>query len=224
MCVYIYIYFIYLFFHIVVHSHVDLCATIRRGSSILANSHQHLPRPRKEKTHWTTAAVCSLLLRGTSTGAKSIFIFLWKKTDEPTCRRWVQEAQQGKGSPKSALLTHPPSPPIDFWLILTQYMVWFLSIYISLSWPLTQNGIWCMNAKQPDSKPKIYGTKWMSRSFFIQIFSQLTLLLQNVALYECNCSWLSNSTRVSQWHTAIKVIWRGFTHFLSHCTVLHGMS
>lgn len=22
--------------------------------------------------------------------------------------------------------------------------------------------------------------------------------------------------QVSQWHTAIKVIWRGFTHFLSH--------
>lgn len=30
-----------------------------------------LPRPRKEKTHCSTAAVCSLRFKGTSSGAKS---------------------------------------------------------------------------------------------------------------------------------------------------------
>lgn len=76
-------------------------------------SHPHSPRPRKEKTHCTTAAVCSLLWKGTFRGAKWAFMFSTSKERQSKAlqlRWWTRRAS--KVSPKSALVTSPPSPQL----------------------------------------------------------------------------------------------------------------
>lgn len=85
----------------------------------------------KEKTHCSTAAVCSLLWRGTSRGAKLIFMFTTREEKKTKALQWRRRRRVSRVGPKSALLVSPPSLPIDRLISETQCRVWFLNPYLS---------------------------------------------------------------------------------------------
>lgn len=68
-------------------------------------NHKHLPMARKEKTHSTREAVCSLLLRGTSKGAKSIFIFPVRQENTNWCAA-AEAKKNSQGSRSKVCLSH----------------------------------------------------------------------------------------------------------------------
>lgn len=71
--------------------------------------YRYSPRPRKEKTHCSTAAVCSLLCRGTSRGAKSIFMFHTSEQRQTNGLQLLPTKKKKKGLNGSKVFHSAPS-------------------------------------------------------------------------------------------------------------------
>lgn len=71
--------------------------------------YRYSPRPRKEKTHCSTAAVCSRLCRGTSRGAKSIFMFHKSEQRQTNGLQLLPTKKKKKGGTGSKVFHSAPS-------------------------------------------------------------------------------------------------------------------
>lgn len=94
------------------------------------NMHTHPGRGRRRPTAAPQPSAVSCA-RACPRGQNQSSFFPREKRDKPrSCSRWRRRRASEVG-PKSALLTSPPSPPIDTLISETQYGVWFINPYLS---------------------------------------------------------------------------------------------